>query len=305
MALLLDNHMPNNTLAIIFTYHPQLEQLRSQLNILSKSNVDIIIVDNASDNNYALKKMAVEFDAHIEIILCDRNLGIAAAQNIGINHAIINRYKNVLLMDQDSLPANNMVSSLQKILDKYPDAAAVGPQFLDVNNNVRSRFIQIRGLIVDKKLQPDINGCVIVDHLISSGSLIPVDTLRKIGLMDDTLFIDYVDVEWALRAKSKGFNSYGVYNAHMTHSLGDERVTFLSNSIAIHSPLRHYYQARNALLLYRRNYIPFNWKVVDAFKLMAKMSIYIIASRHKSLELKMIFRGVVHGIRGIHGRFNQ
>lgn len=305
MALLLDDHMPNNTLAIIVTYHPQLEQLMSQVNILSKSNVDIIIVDNASDNNYALKNMAFEFDKHIEVILCDSNLGIAAAQNIGINHAIINRYKNILLMDQDSLPANDMVSSLQEVLVKYPDAAAVGPQFLDVNNNVRSRFIQIRGLKIDKELQPDDNGCVIVDHLISSGSLISVESIQKVGLMDDTLFIDYVDVEWALRAKSKGFKSYGACNAHMTHTLGDERVNFLSNSIAIHSPLRHYYQARNALLLYKRNYIPFNWKVVDAFKLIVKMSFYIIASRNKSLELKMIFRGVMHGLRGIHGRYSQ
>lgn len=297
--------MPKNTLAIIVTYQPQLKQLSEQIDILFQSDVDIIIVDNASDNRDALKKMADEFHSHIEVILCNSNLGIAAAQNIGVNHAIINRYDYVLMMDQDSLPEMNMISSLQQALGKYPNAAAVGPQFLDKNNKLRSRFIQVRGLRVDKKLQPDINGCVIVDHLISSGSLIAVEKIKIIGLMDESLFIDYVDVEWALRARSKGFNNYGVCNAHMMHSLGDDRVNFLNNSIAIHSPLRHYYQARNALLLYKRSYIPWNWKVVDAFKLLVKMSIYIIASRHKSLELKMIFRGVMHGLRGIHGRFNQ
>ncbi|MCX3309103.1 glycosyltransferase family 2 protein [Pantoea vagans] len=297
--------MQKKTLAIIVTYYPQPEQLTAQLDILSHSDIDIVIVDNASDNNQLIKNMIEEHYSHIKLILCDSNLGIAAAHNIGINHAINNSYSYVLLMDQDSLPAINMIPVLQEAMNKCPKAAAVGPQFLDANNNVRSRFIQIRGLMVDKNLQPDINGCVIVDHLISSGSLIAVENFKAIGLMEEELFIDYVDVEWALRARSKGFINYGVCNAHMIHSLGDDRVDFLNNSIAIHSPLRHYYQARNALLLYKRNYIPLNWKVVDAFKLLVKMFIYIIASRHKSLELKMIFRGVMHGLRGIHGRFTQ
>lgn len=297
--------MQKNTLAIIVTFHPEIEQLRAQLDILSQSDVDILIVDNASDKIQLVKNLAEKYDKHVEIFLCDTNLGIAAAHNIGIKHAINNKYEYFLLMDQDSLPASNMLSILHDAISKYPNAAAVGPQFLDANNNVRSRFIRISGLTVDKKLQPDINGCVIVDHLISSGSLIAVEKIKIIGLMDESLFIDYVDVEWALRARSKGFNNYGVCNAHMMHSLGDDRVNFLNSSIAIHSPLRHYYQARNALLLYKRSYIPWNWKVVDAFKLLVKMSIYIIASRHKSLELKMIFRGVMHGLRGIHGKFNQ
>ncbi|MCV5831057.1 hypothetical protein OFN28_30780, partial [Escherichia coli] len=62
---------------------------------------------------------------------------------------------------------------------------------------------------MNKNLEADSTGCVDVDHLIASGSLIPVDVFEKIGGMDDSLFIDYVDVEWSLRARYQGLRCYG------------------------------------------------------------------------------------------------
>ena len=291
-----------DTLAITVTFQPEIAQLHRQLEILTKSYCDCMVVDNGSQNQAELSLYLAKNFPHVKLHVFNDNLGIASAQNTGIDYACANDYCFVLLMDQDSIPDLSMVKELKKALHLYPNAAAVGPVFLDDQQQIRSRFIRVDGFYVNKQLDPDSNGCVVVDHLIASGSLIPTSIFSKIGKMETGLFIDYVDIEWALRARSLGFQNYGVNSAQMVHSLGDRRVNLLKSSISIHSPLRHYYQVRNAIILYKRSYIPFNWKVVDAFKMMAKMLVYIATSRQKFFEFKMIVKGIMHGLRGINGR---
>ena len=62
------------------------------------------------------------------------------------------------------------------------------------------------------------------DHLISSGSLIRLDVFDKVGLMLEELFIDFVDIEWGMRAKKNGYICYIANNVLMKHSIGDKSV---------------------------------------------------------------------------------
>jgi len=61
------------------------------------------------------------------------------------------------------------------------------------------------------------------DYVVSSGALIPLAVLDQVGMMDESLFIDYVDSEWGLRAKSRGHLSFGICAAQMVHCLGMSR----------------------------------------------------------------------------------
>ncbi|WP_427156756.1 hypothetical protein AB8P96_17100 [Klebsiella pneumoniae] len=210
---------------------------------------------------------------------------------------------DLLIRTFHSVPSESMIDTLYQALQQHHDAAAVGPVFTDTNGTRHSRFIRVQGLRVNKMLKSDSTNCVSVDHLISSGSLIPISVFDDIGLMDDTLFIDYVDVEWSLRARYHGLQCYGVLNANMVHSLGERRVDLCNRSVAIHSPVRHYYQVRNALFLYKRNYIPVNWKIVDAYKLIAKLAVFIFSAENKGEEIKMISKGFMDAFRNIGGKY--
>jgi rhamnosyltransferase len=163
-----------------------------------------LIVDNGSDNSAEVSALLKQESATVNLRLIGSNVGIATAQNHGIEYARAQGYRYVLLMDQDSVPSDDMVDTLYHALQNHDDAAAVGPVFIDSNGAKHSRFIRVEGLRVNKNLEADSTGCVDVDHLIASGSLIPVDVFEKIGGMDDSLFIDYVDVEWSLRARHQG-----------------------------------------------------------------------------------------------------
>ena len=289
-------------LAVTITYNPVISDLLRQIDALLLSQTDIFIVDNGSVNIQELEVSLASYSGGVTLMKLGQNLGIAAAQNHGIRRATEEQYPYILLMDQDSLPADDMVSELLKGIALLPDAAAVGPNFIDNNHASRARFIKVQGFRIIRMTQETGDNIVEVDHLIASGSLIPVRHFAVTGSMDESLFIDYVDIEWALRARAKGLRSYGIFSAKMHHALGNDHIDILGRKVAVHSAQRHYYMVRNAVLLYKKHYIPTSWKVVDACKLVAKMLVLLAGSQCKMENAGAIIRGLKHGIFNRSGK---
>ncbi|MGE0800669.1 MAG: glycosyltransferase family 2 protein, partial [Lautropia sp.] len=144
-----------------------------------------------------------------------------------------------------------------------------------------------------------------VYYLIASGSLIPRATLEAVGTMAEALFIDYVDIEWGLRARRLGFRSYGVCGAKMSHDLGDEPIRFLGRALPLHSPLRHYYHFRNAVWLYRSSGLPLGWKIVDGYRLLLKYGFYCLFAKPRLQHCRMMSRGIRDGLLGRLGAFGS
>ena len=42
-------------------------------------------------------------------------------------------------------------------------------------------------------------------YVITSGSFIPISIFNDVGFMREELFIDFVDIDWCLRARAKGY----------------------------------------------------------------------------------------------------
>jgi len=140
-----------------------------------------------------------------------------------------------------------------------------------------------------------------VDHLIASGCLIPMGVLGHVGSMREDFFIDFVDVEWCFRARHAGYRVYGVCAAHLEHRLGDEPERFLGREYLTHSPQRHYFHARNAMLLYREPWVPLNWKLVSAWRLLLKMGFHVLVTAPRLQHLEKIAQGFLHGLMGRAG----
>jgi rhamnosyltransferase len=69
----------------------------------------------------------------------------------------------------------------------------------------------------------------------------------------------------------------------------------------VHKPLRHYYYFRNALLLYRRPYIPVIWKLRDLGMLVLKAGFFASVPRPRLVRLRMIALGLYDGLFGHSG----
>lgn len=290
----------DNVVAVIVTYHPDFDVFEQLLHALIPQVEAIVIVDNGSKADieaWICKRQLFS----IEVIALEDNKGIAAAHNMGIEWARNHEARYVLLMDQDSIPASDMVEKLLRFVCSKSTPVVAGPRYLDARRDNPPPFIQIRGLRLKRCACATKESVVPVDYLISSGCLIPMSVLDKVGGMRDGLFIDYVDIEWGLRARRHGFQSYGVCSARMQHSLGDHPISFFGKNIPLHSPLRHYYHFRNAVLLYKKPWVPLNWKLVDGWRLCLKYVFYSLFAKPRMAHFHMMTLGVWHGLRGRMG----
>lgn len=297
-----------NIVAVVVTFHPKLDIFARLLDSLERQVDSIVVIDNGSDVSLSLWfKARARLNEHL--ISLGSNRGIAAAQNIGISWARERTPDYILLLDQDSCPALDMVNRLSGAAAKLQNdghrLAAVGPRYLDERQNNPPPFIRIQGLRVRRQSCVCNGDVVAVDYLVASGCLIPLSALDAIGEMAEELFIDYVDIEWGLRAKNLGYQSYGVCNATMLHSLGEHPINFFGRQIPLHSPLRHYYLFRNAVWLYRQPGPPLNWKLADAWRLLLKYGFYSLFARPRLEHIRMMSLGLRHGLLGRMGALHD
>ena len=291
--------------AVVVTYQPELGTLFRLLCALVPQVSSIVVVDNGSAANVA-EWLPQRLRGRVVVISLEDNQGIARAQNIGIAKAREKNADYVILSDQDSLPDDAMVGELLSAAEKLrmhgERLACAGPRYFDPRHDNPPPFLRVQGLRL-KRLTCDGSPVVPVDYLVSSGCLIPMNVIEHVGLMREDLFIDYVDIEWGLRAQRLGYQSFGVCAALMTHRLGEAPVRFLFRSVPVHRPLRHYYHFRNAILIYRMSWVPLNWKLVDGARLLMRYCFYTLMTKPRGSHWRMMTLGIWHGLRNKAGKY--
>ena len=170
----------SDVIGIVITYNPDLGMLEDLLNSVLPQVLSVVVVDNGSRVDL-LKWYKCRNDGRVEFIQLDANLGVATAQNVGICWARNQNARYVVLLDQDSVPAPDMVSQLRKVAETKFAAgyavAGVGPRYLDERQNNPPPFIQVVGVMVKRQPCEYSYSVVEVDYLVASGCLIPLATL--------------------------------------------------------------------------------------------------------------------------------
>ena len=288
--------------AVVVTYHPDAALLTAQLQALQAQVGCVVVVDNATPGP-AVRELCAAAPG-TEFLALTENIGLAAALNAGIARA---REKpgvaHLLLMDQDSVPESGMVAALKVALDRrsqHAQVAAVGTRFHDPREGVDAPFVRIR-FPVNRQLHCD-GACdeVACDFLITSGSLIPIEVLDRVGGMDEGLFIDNVDLEWCFRALSMGYALFGACGARMLHHQGAtrHRVSGVPRGIVVHTPRRLFYMMRNRVLLYRRVYTPRRWIAQDVPRLVVKFLLFALLIAPRRKNVRCMLAGLRAGIAG-------
>ncbi len=294
--------------AVVVTYRPEPDTLIRLLGALASQVSFTVVVDNGPApgiERWLFHRLPAGSHQHVFPVSLNENRGIAAAQNIGIAWARKRGADYVMLSDQDSIPGEAMVEELLAVAEQLrrqgERLACVGPRYLDPRHDNPPPFLRVQGLRL-KRLRCDGKRFVPVDYLVASGCLIPVDVLDAVGGMREDLFIDYVDIEWGLRARHFGYQSFGVCTAAMIHCLGETPVRLLWRRVPVHSPLRHYYHFRNAVFLYKQPWVPLNWKLVDGWRLIMRYGFYALVTKPRLSHWRMMTRGLWHGLRNKSGK---
>jgi rhamnosyltransferase len=286
-----------NVLAIIVTYHPELVHLNKLINVLLKQVEGLLIIDN---NTPDFRVCTIdELSPKLEVILNPDNVGLATAYNQGYFTAKTRGYSHIILFDQDSMPADNMIANLYSAITDRNDpvftVAAAGPKYTDIKGQKLSPFVRIKDFHLER-IDCSESEVVEVDHLISSGSLIDLRALDRVGNFVDGLFIDCVDTEWCLRVRHHGLKIVGVGNALMTHNIGDRYLNVLGRQLPFHTPLRLRYQFRNQVWIIKQFWVGWRWRIIDSIRCIKLIAVYVIFAPNKFNNLTAITKGIIDGI---------
>ncbi|MDN8104050.1 glycosyltransferase family 2 protein [Burkholderia multivorans] len=260
-----------------------------------------VVIDNTEQIS---SPEALGLDAIIDYVANGANLGIATALNQGINRLIAAGCTCALLFDQDSEPSDDLLTELPRLMEierKHSvRVALLGPAYVDARLGGVAPFIRF-GYLKLNRIAPNDTKPIEVDFLITSGSCLNLAVWNDIGPMEDSLFIDFVDLEWCIRARANGYTVLGVPTLRLVHELGGEPVRVFGRTYPGHSPVRHYYLFRNAVALMRRTYVPWSWKTTELVKMPFRLVIYTVFMRPRFDHLKFSLLGLWHGLVGRSG----
>ncbi|WP_201838733.1 glycosyltransferase family 2 protein [Microvirga zambiensis] len=293
--------------AVAVTYNPDIDVLAQTLQSVTSQVQHLVVVDNGSGNIEDIRSTAAELSAHL--VDNPNNIGIAAAQNQGVAYARAEGFSHVLLLDQDTFLAPEVVADLaQNLLALERDhgpVAAIGPAYYELNSRRQTRGYVANGLWLSRLSLADAKRPVASDFIIASGSLIPLTVLDQVGGFKEELFIDLVDVEWCFRARKAGYKSFLSPTATVDHRLGNDTVQIGTKRVAVHVPIRNYYWVRNALWLARQPHTPLAWRLYFVSRSLGFLATYTTLVDERARRLQLMARGIWDGIGGRLGPLRQ
>jgi len=227
-----------------------IDLLKSVAKSYSSSEVEVIIVDNgASENNEAVFHLYFE---NITYIQSRENLGFAGGNNLGIKQA---KGDYVFLLNNDTeipegcietliseLEANEKIGLLSPLLlyfdqkDLIQYAGFTPMNYLVARNAYIGQFEKNEGQYHKSYETSFCHGAAVICRKAD---------LDRAGLMDETYFLYYEELDWCEKFKRIGKQIWFTGKTYMYHKE--------SISVGKASPLKIYFNTRNRMLFIRKN----------------------------------------------------
>lgn len=286
--------------AVVVAFHPERASLVALLKTLAAETAGVVVVDNGSESDFGDWLLENGLGT-VELMRPTENMGLAAAQNIGVRRAFEGPCEAVVFFDQDSVIEAGMIAGLAKAFSD-PRVSITAPVTTDWRNGRDYPIVNVLPSGRRKKYFPStLRGPVDVSVAISSGTLVRRQVFDDVGLFDEGLFIDYVDTEWCLRCSARGYRIRVDPGVKIQHSIGDDIVRVLGTSMPIHSPLRRYYRVRNSILLLRYRHIPLLMTLREILTGAIHQLLMIFRSQSRSDYLRLYLLALRDGVTGRKG----
>lgn len=226
-----------------------IELLRS-IQRFASSSIEVIVVDNASQEDPAERLRAV-YPA-VQVIVSPVNLGFSGGNNLGIRAA---RGEFFFLVNNDTELTAGLIEGLLDIFRRHPDAGMACPKFHFFYHPGIIEYAGYNALNVWK------GSCTMVGnkekdegqynregatHFAHGGAMmIPAAVVKEVGEMPECYFLYYEELDWSEQIKRKGYRIYYQPRALIYHKE--------SMSVGKKSLIKTYYHCRNRILFMRRN----------------------------------------------------
>ena len=234
-------------LAVILNYRTAdlaiecLRSIASQIELLP--NLRVVVTDNASGDGSVDKLERAIRDEGMsewaELMPLPQNGGYAYGNNAPVRRALgaANPPEFVHLLNPDTVLRPNAIQALVRFMRAHPDCGIAGSRLEDADGtpqcsafNFPSAWSELdRGLrlgivarLLESKLvqRPIPDHACRVDWVAGASMLVRREVFEHVGLIDEAYFLYFEEVDFLLRAKRSGFETYYVPESRVMHHVG-------------------------------------------------------------------------------------
>ncbi|MEJ5351262.1 MAG: glycosyltransferase [Melioribacteraceae bacterium] len=203
----------------------------------SKISVEIIVVDNASDDG-SIEAIKEKFP-EVKLIENSENIGFGAANNLALKEA---KGKYFLLINPDTIVREDTLETMINFFEEHPECGIAGCKVLNPDGTLQlacrrgfpgpwTSFTKVMGL---SKLFPksrlfarynltylDENQTYEVDAVSGAFMMMRKEVYEKIGGFDPQFFMYGEDLDLCYRAQKANYKVYYVHSTEIIHYKGE------------------------------------------------------------------------------------
>ena len=206
-----------------------LQPFLSDLFAQSFHNFNLYVIDNASEDK-TLKILDDLHDNRVNQIRNHSNIGVAAANNIGIKKALEDKCSHILILNNDIEFPNSLFKDMMVSIKKE-NCSMMTPKIMyhsdkDIIWYAGGGFKKSNGYLpyhtgFNENINNNNYQSLYVDYASTCCLLIKKDVFETIGYMDEKYFVYFDDTDFLFRVKKEGIHKI-YYDSQITlfHKVG-------------------------------------------------------------------------------------
>lgn len=273
----------NSIIAGIVLYNPDLERLQLNVDAIKNDVDSILLVDNNSKNISEIQFFANK--QGIDLIQNEKNEGLPRTFNAMIKFANKNGFGNLLLLDQDSICANNLINRYKANISN--DYVCITPRIIHRLKEYEAKYS------INSESEKEL-----IIESINSGTLINLNILPPDIKFNEHLFVDCVDFDFFLQLKKRNLKVLRVNSTSLFCDLGNLRVHYLFNKPFFsnnYSIFRLEKQAKDRVIFIFSHFKEPLARKVFFLSILGYFTL-ILFEKRKFSKLIAIFKGICKGI---------
>lgn len=228
-----------------------LECVRSVLECRPRPD-GVVVVDNGSDAECYHKLREAQEMLGFDLLRSERNLGYGAGNNIGLRR--LASMDRVLILNNDTLVDPDALGALSAAMDAHPRVGVAAPLIVTDDGRVwfgGGSYARLRGQPVHHSFgasEETVRGTGVEPISFATGCamLIRREVLATAGLLHESFFLYWEDVEYCRRVAKAGWGILFCPEARVVHHRGQS-----GDALRNLSTTMLYYSTRNRLLYLR------------------------------------------------------